>query len=87
MEPASCQAGGLALATAHDDRQHWRDRFGGIRNGMILLFRDRATWQNILAMLHTSPGVARGSFGEYTLGSLHQQHLDRWHPVADGERL
>ena len=30
---------------------------------MILLFRDRATWQTILAMLHTSPGVARGSFG------------------------
>ena len=41
---------------------------------MILLFRDRATWQTILAMLHTSPGVARGSFGEYRLGSLHE-HL------------
>jgi dehydrogenase/reductase SDR family member 1 len=52
---------------------------------MILLFRDRATWQTILAMLHTSPGVARGSFGEYRLGSLHQQHPHR-HPPGDRRR-
>ena len=49
---------------------------------MILLFCDRATWQTILAMLHTSPGVARGSFGEYRLESLHQQHPHR-HPPGD----
>ena len=42
---------------------------------MILLFRDRATWQTILAMLHTSLGVAPGSFGEYRLGSLHSSIL------------
>ena len=50
--------------TAQDDWQHWYDRFGKIRNGMIRLFHDRAIWRTILAMLHASPGVARGSFGE-----------------------
>jgi hypothetical protein len=70
------------LATAHDDWQYWRGRFGRIRNGMIRLFQDRATWQTILAMLHKSVGVVPGSFGDYRLGSLHQQHPHR-HPPGD----
>jgi hypothetical protein len=49
---------------------------------MIRLFHDRAIWRTILAMLHASPGVARGSFGEYRLGTLHRQHPHR-HPPGD----
>jgi hypothetical protein len=57
--------------TVHRDWQRWCDRFGKLHNGVIRLLHDRAIWRTILAMLDANPGVARGGFGEYWLGSCY----------------
>ncbi|MCX9193159.1 hypothetical protein C3Y87_17455 [Carbonactinospora thermoautotrophica] len=46
--------------TAHTDWQRWCDRFDKIHNGVIRLFRDRAIWRTILAMLDANPDAAPG---------------------------
>ncbi len=51
------------LVTAHTDWQRWCDRFDKIHNGVIRLFRDRAIWRTILAMLAAYPDVACGGCG------------------------
>ena len=58
-----------------EDWQRWCVRFDQLHNGVIRLFHDRAIWRTILAMLDANPGVARGSFGEYWLGSCYTDSM------------
>ena len=57
--------------THEEEWQRWRDRYDKTHNGVLRLFHDRAIWRTILAMLEANPAVARGSFGEYWLGSCY----------------
>jgi hypothetical protein len=61
--------------TLQDDWQRWCDRFDKLHNGVIRLFHDRAIWRTILAMLDANPGIARGGFGEYWLGSCYTDSM------------
>ena len=61
--------------TVREDWQRWCDRSGKLRNRLIRLFHDRAIWRTILAMPGASPGVARGGFGEYWLGSCYTDSM------------
>jgi len=61
--------------TTQDDWQHWCDRFDRLYNGVLRLFHDRSVWRTILAMLDANPGVARGGFGEYWLGSCYTDSM------------
>lgn len=58
-----------------EDWRRWCDRFDKLHNGVIRLFHDRAIWRTILAMLDANPGVARGGFGEYWLGSCYTDSM------------
>jgi len=50
------------LVTAHTSRQRWCDQFDKIHNGVIRLFRDRAIWWTVLAVLPADrPGRPAGS--------------------------
>ena len=61
--------------TVQQDWQRWCNRFDQLHNGVIRLFHDRAIWRTILAMLDAKPGVARGGFGEYWLGSCYTDSM------------
>lgn len=61
--------------TAQEDWQRWCDRYDKLHNGVMRLFHDRAIWRIILAMLDANPGVARGGFGEYWLGSCYTDSM------------
>jgi hypothetical protein len=60
---------------AQDDWQRWCDDFDKLHNGILRLFHDRAIWRTILAMFDANPGVARGGFGEYWLGSCYTDSM------------